>query len=208
MSKTSLLLLILACLQTPGSAQPQSTALAQTREVQGQILTSIYLPSIRVKFEDNFKHIGSHKFVLFQKTQAEQFFFVDVDNERRIKRMYWVQFENYLPNVDATYDDPVTKTLTIDGQTYLVNPVSIPPNLPEVIMVPPESVSAHAVTFLLSKGYRLGTHLGIQRLVRLVDDARRNEFIIVYIEDTEIFPSPDKKDFWDRGLKGFTVLKE
>lgn len=207
MNKTLLLVLIIACLPTQGSAQAPSTTSTQTREVQGQTLTSTYLPPIRLKFEDNFKHIGGQKFILYGRAQAEQFFFVDADSDRRVKRMYWVQFEGYLPNVDATYDYPVTNTVTIDGQTYIVDVVTVPPNLPEVITLHPESDPARAMSFLLSKGFRFGQHLRVQRFVRLLDDARRNEIMLIYIEDAETLPAPDKKDFWARGLKGFTVLK-
>jgi hypothetical protein len=69
MKKTLLLTLTLAGgLLLSGFAVAQSSAKIeanQTRRVKGQVLTSIYLPSIRVRFEKRFKYIGSQKFILF-----------------------------------------------------------------------------------------------------------------------------------------------
>ncbi len=79
------------------------------------------LPSIRVRFDKRLKYVGSQKFILYERAQVEQHFFVAADKQGRIKRLYMVQFEGYLPNINATYDYPVTKTVDLGGQTYLVN---------------------------------------------------------------------------------------
>ena len=48
-----------------------------------------------------------------------------------------------------------------------------------------------------------------QRFVRLVDEAKRNEIILIYVEDAGTLSGPEKlgKDFLARALKGFTILK-
>jgi hypothetical protein len=45
--------------------------------------------------------------------------------------------------------------------------------------------------------------------VRLVDEAKRNEIILIYVEDAGILSAPEKlgKEFLDRALKGFKVLE-
>jgi len=63
---------------------------------------------------------------LYDNANVEQYFFVDADNQQHIKRMAMVQFEGYLPNINATYDYPATKTVNLGGQTYIVNAESIP----------------------------------------------------------------------------------
>lgn len=180
----------------------------QTRVVKDQVLTSTYLPSIRIKFDDRLKYVGSQKFVLYERAQVEQFFFVEADGERRIKRMYFAQFEGYLPGVDAKYNYPVTDTVTLAGETYLVNAQSVP-NAAAVLKQNPESDAARAVSFLESKGYRLNEAIRFQRFVRLVDEAKRNEIILIYVEDAGILSAPEKlgKEFLDRALKGFKVLE-
>jgi len=193
----------------------------QTRRVKGQILTSTYLPPVRLKFDKAFKHIGSQKFTLFERAQAEQYYFVDADKQQRIKRMYIVQFEGYLPNTNATYDYPATKTVELAGQSYIVE-AQVVPSVSVVLKQNPQSDAARAVLFLEGKGYRGGESVLFQRFVRLVDEAKRNEFILLYIEDLSstgftaadfakdgrAFSQKDKilQELLNRALKGFTVL--
>ena len=158
MKKTLLLILPLAgSLLLSGFALAQSSAkteASQTRRVKGQVLTSNYLPSIRVRFDKRFKHIGSQQFTLYDRAQVEQVFFVDADNQRRITRMYMMQFEGYLPNINASYDYPVTKTISLGGQTYIVDAESIP-NVSAALKQDPQADVAHAASFLKRKGYRV-----------------------------------------------------
>jgi hypothetical protein len=136
-------------------------------------LTSNSLPNIRLKFDKHFKFVGRQKFVLYGRSQAEQFFFVDADGGQ-IRRMYLIQFEGYLPNINATYDYAVTKTIDIHGQTYITNTDTVP-SVSAVLKQEPESDVARAVTFLTAKGLRFSESVTYQRFVRLVDDAKRNE---------------------------------
>lgn len=209
MKKTLLLLFISACfLQPSDSALSQAARNAkpeQTRLVKRQVLTSTSLPSIRLKFDDDFKYAGTQKFILYEKAQVEQFFFVDADSQRQIKRMYMVQFEGYLPGVDASYNYPVTETVTLGGETYIVNAETVP-NVSTVLKQNPESDSARAASFLESKGYRMSESIRFERFVRLVDEAKRNELILVYIEESGA-AAAQEKELLARALRGFTVLK-
>lgn len=222
MKKTLPLAFILAgSLSLTSFAPAQSTAnreSARTRDVKGQVLISTYLPSIRLRFEKRFKYVGSQKFILYDRAQVEQHFFVDADNQQRIRRMYMVQFEGYLPNVNATYDYPSTETVDINGVRYIVNVETIA-NVSAVLRQSPESDVARAGSFLESKGYQISESVMFQRFVRLVDEAKRNEFILVYIEDsgtaggsiaatrTTSEKNEAMQEFQRRALKGFTVLK-
>ncbi|HEY6660981.1 MAG TPA: hypothetical protein VI031_07555 [Pyrinomonadaceae bacterium] len=208
MKKTLRWIFLVACCS--GSALAQSAS-EQTRQVKDQILTSTSLPSIRVKFDDRFKYVGTQRFVLYERAQVEQHFFVDADSQRRIKRMYMVQFEGYLPGVDATYNYPVIETVTLGGQTYIVNAESVP-NVSAALKQNPQSDAARAASFLESKGYRMSESIRFQRFVRLVDETKRNEIIFLYIEEAAAMSAEEKvgkvgKEFLTRALQGFTILK-
>src|SRR3989454_5020660 len=127
-----------------------------------------------------------------------------------IKRMYMMQFEGYLPNIKATYDYPVTKTVTLGGQTYIVNSEGIP-NVPAALRQNPQSDVTRAASFLESKGYRISDSIMFQRFVRLVGDAKRNEFILLYVEDAGTGASAENEkhtqDISGRALKGFRILR-
>jgi hypothetical protein len=193
------------------SAQsPTKTEPNQVRGVKRQVLSSTYLPSIRVKFDKRFKYVGSQKFVLYERAQVEQHFFIAADKQQHIKGMYMVQFEGYLPSVNAKYDYPATKTVSLGGQTYIADAESIP-NVSAALKQEPQSDVARAASFLASKGYRVGESIRFQRFVRLVDEAKRNEFILLYVEDAPAGASTENEKatqkFTNRALKGFAVLK-
>jgi hypothetical protein len=210
MKGTRLLVLLLACLLSLSAIVAQSAAQTETvpsRQVKGQVLTSTQLPPIQIKFKDSFKYIGSQQFILYERAQVEQFFFVNADSEKRIKSMYFVQFEGYLPSIDATYNYPVTETVTLAGQTYIVNAQAVP-NVTAALKQNPQSDAARAVAFLENKGYRMNESIRFQRFVRLVDDAKRNEILMIYIEDAGASSSQELgKEFSARALQGFTVEK-
>src|SRR2546426_11109656 len=77
--------------------------LKEQRGVQGQVLTSTEMPAVRIEFDRKFKFAGSQTFVLYNVARAEQYFFVDANDKGAIRRLYWVQFEAYLPDNKLTY---------------------------------------------------------------------------------------------------------
>jgi hypothetical protein len=173
-------------------SSPTSAASAHSRMLQqemrsvtaivvGQVLTSNGMPSVRMKFDKAFKYVGTQSFILYDVAHAEQHFFVDADTTGRIKRMYWVQFEGYLEGNNHTYTYPVIKAVNIAGLDFIADAMArnIKANPGR-----PDSDGSRARTFLESKGYRMASDEIIsQRLVHLVDERKRSEVMIIYLED-------------------------
>jgi hypothetical protein len=153
----------------------------QARNVKGQILTSTEMPAVRLKFGDKFKYVGSQDFILYDVARAEQHFFVESDKKGNIKRFYWVQFEGYLPDNKHSYDYKSTKVVKIGGLDFIADAYA------RNIKANPgrsDSDGSRARTFLESKGYRIaGDDVLMQRLVHLIDKEKRNELMIIYLED-------------------------
>jgi hypothetical protein len=151
-----------------------------TRTVSGQVLTSKEMPAVRIEFDKAFKYAGAQSFVLYDVANAEQHFFVDADKDRRMKRFYWVQFEGYLPDNTHSYDYKSPKIVNIGGFDFFADIYarSLKGNLGR-----PDSDGNRARAFLESKGFKMGTEVVSQRLVHLVDEAKRNELMIIYVED-------------------------
>jgi hypothetical protein len=180
----------LAALSNPAIAQstPSPTgqkatdaASRQSRSVKDQVLTSPEMPAVRIEFDNGFKYVGSHSFILYDVAHAEQHFFVDADKEGRVKRMYWVQFEGYLPSNTHAYRYKVNKTANIGGLEFIADAYArnVKGNPGR-----PDSDGARARAFLEGKGYRMASDDVLsQRLVYLVDEAKRNELMIIYLED-------------------------
>jgi hypothetical protein len=190
----------------------QSATSTSTRRVKGQVLTSSHLPPIRVKFDKAFTYVGTQNFILYGRAQVEQYFFVAADSRRLIKRMYMVQFEGYLPNISGAYNYAVTKSIDLAGQTYIAD-FEVVPNVSAAIRQDPQSDVTRAASFLQGKGYRIGEGIVFQRFVRMVDEANRSEFILLYVEDLigAGFDAADREkaiqDFASRALKGFKIQK-
>jgi hypothetical protein len=212
MKRALLSVFTLACVlvaHAPAASQRRAVSkVVQTRGVKGQVLTSTYLPPIRIRFDKRLRYAGSQKFILYDRAQAEQHFFVDADARGRIRRMYMLQFEGYLPGIDATYNYDAAETVRLGGVDYIVNAESVP-NVAAALAQNPQSDSARAVEFLKGKGYSVGESVRFQRFVRLADESKRSEFIMLYVEDAGTSQDEEKamREFRGRALKGFTVLK-
>ncbi len=151
------------------------------RTVKGQTITSTEMPVAELKFGKGFKYAGGHQFILFDVANAEQHFYVDADKQGRVKRMYWVQFEGYLPGNTDSYDYKITKTVPIGGLDFIADAYArnIKANPGR-----PDSDAVRARAFLESKGYRLASDEIIsQRLVHLIGSSKRDELMIIYLED-------------------------
>ena len=187
------LFVLAACVtaQTPPQPAPpagkdgQTAAPAGTaaRRVEGQTIISAGRPAIRLKFDKAFKYAGTQSFVLYDVAGVEQFFFVDADKGGGIRRLYWVQFEGYLPSNTHTYDySDVKETINLGGFEFRTDAVAV--NLAGVLSQRKDSDGARARAFLESKGYRVaGNDLMWRRLIHLTDETKRDELLIIYLED-------------------------
>lgn len=176
------------------------------RSVKKQILISSDAPKVKIKFDKKFKFAGSHKFVLYNRAEAEQFFFADADNQK-IKRLYMLQFESYLPKIDATYNYNEPETIKIGGLDYFSN-TEVVPNVEAALSAVPDSDIAKAAAFLQSKNFVLMKSLLYQRFVRVVSADKRSEFIILYIENADGADAEKlKADLQDRALANFKIIK-
>jgi tetratricopeptide (TPR) repeat protein len=154
---------------------------APTRKVTGQVLRSTVMPAVNLELKKEFKYVGGHTFILYEVARAEQHFFVDADAKGRIKRMYWIQFEGYLPGNTHTYKYKKTKSAKIGEMEFIADASAI--NI-KASRGRPNSDGDRARQFLEKKGYRLvSDDILAQRLVHLVDKEKRNELMIIYSED-------------------------
>lgn len=207
MNSVKYLLLLLITVLLTQSSLAQTTGSKPNRQVKGQILTSKSSPNVRVKFDKKFKYAGSQTFVLYDRAKAEQHFFVEAEN-KKIKRLFMLQFEEFLPTVAAKYEYNEPETVEIGGLKYFSN-VEFVPNVEAALKAVPDSDIARAARLLQEKGFNLMNSLLYQRFVRVLDESKRSEFIILYIEDSKGISAKPKKESLDelskRALKNFKV---
>ena len=194
------------------------------RRVNGQSVVSESLPALTVKFDKGFKYAGSQSFILYDVARAEQHFFVDADADGRVRRLYWLQFENYIPGNTFKYDySDLKETVSLGGFRFHTDARAI--NLPAVKGERPDSDGARAQAFLESKGYRLaGDDIAMRRFIHLADEGKRHELLVIYIEDlsgtgltaADLQPKGRASSQWaglskklrERALKGMKVSRK
>ena len=152
------------------------------RSVQNNILRSEELPAIQIKIHPQFTYIGNTNFTLYDVAHVEQHHFIVTDEQKRVQRRLWFQFEGYLDDNDHKYNYSGMEALRLNDFTFLHNSYVL--NIEDVYQERPTSDSAHVVDFLKVKGYVLSGDLMSKRMVWL-DAALRNELLIIYSEILE-----------------------
>ena len=180
-SLTLVLLLLAASVCAPAQDSPPAGDDKPTRVFKGGVLTSKQQPAVRLRVDKAFKYVGAQSFILYDVARAEQHFFVDADPQGRVRRLYWVQFEGYLPSNAHSYKYQSTKTVNVGGLEFIADAQArnIAAAQPR-----PGSDGARAREFLSAKGYRFASdELLWQRLVHLTDETKRHELMVIYMED-------------------------
>jgi hypothetical protein len=212
---------ILACVVLIPRTPTSSGQAKVNRAVKDQVLTSSAMPVVRLEFDRAFKYAGSQAFVLYEVANAEQHFFVDADSQNRISRLYWIQFEGYLPTNTHSYNYKVNKMVKFGGLDFIADAYARKIKAGEGR---PDSDANRARAFLESKGYQMASdEVLMQRLVYMVDEAKRNELMIIYLEDlrpsgltaADLEPEGRGADRWleisagllERAQKGMKVIR-
>ena len=192
-----------------------------SRTVRKNILKSEKSPPIRLKFNRKFKYAGSQSFVLFDNSQVEQHYFVLADKQMNVKRIYTVQFESFLSNNTKTYDYKITDKLNLAGDDYMVD--FIAGDIENAVIDRPASDSARRWKYLKEKNYKLPAEVIGRRFIRLLDEGKRSEILIIYQEDVQNFKTtlaeldePNNKEKLDKvfaevaknSTDGFNVLEK
>jgi hypothetical protein len=164
----------LCCSFLPGQiASPE-------RNVQSNVITSERDPKVQVRLPQSAQYVGADRFVLYDMADCELHAFVDADEHKNVRRLYWIQFEGYLPTrpeLQHTYDSPRHKNL--GGLDFFVDTWVRAKNEP----TRQGSDLEHIVTIIRGKGYHLPDGMMYVRLVYLFQE-KRKELMIIYAEDS------------------------
>jgi hypothetical protein len=181
----SLLVLLVAAVATmrsTTSASPASASTQPERKVSGQTITSTHDPAVRITFPHDFKYLGAVRWPLYDLADAELHIFVDAGPDKRVRRYYWVQFEQYLPSrpyAKHDYSGSEARAQFAGWDWYVDADVAHYPYKPKR----PDSDGAHARRLLTDQGYTFPEATGQLRLVHLTDASLRKELMIIYEED-------------------------
>ena len=140
---------------------------------------------VRVHVPAGAVYAGSERFSLYGVADAEIHVFVEADAAKKMQRLYWVQFESYLPSNDHRYDyaDGNSRMDLWGAATWVragAASTATPPR--------PGSDSESTRRILSRAGYAVPAEIMSVRMVRILDDPEgrgqgRRELMIIYGED-------------------------
>jgi hypothetical protein len=153
---------------------------APERRVNGNVITSKQDPAARIELAGAEQYLGADRFVLLGIANCELHAWVAADAEKKVQRLYWVQFEGYLPTkpeMHHTYDSP--RRAGIGGLDFYVDTWVRGKN----DAIEPGSDREHIEKLIRSTGYGMPEGMMYVRFVHLLDAAKRKELMIIYGED-------------------------
>ena len=165
---------LLTCLVLPVHAQTPD------RTVSGTTVTSTHDPKLRVELPASAQYVGADRWLLLGFDDCEMHVFVDADAARHIQRLYWVQFEAYIPErPELHHDYAKSRRVTIDGLDFYLDTWVQSADEP----AEKGSDSEHLRQLLAAKGYQRPANGMYVRLVHLPDAQKRKELMVIYGED-------------------------
>lgn len=150
------------------------------RTVENNVLHSNSLPEMTLYVSRDFGYYGSLVFDLKEIARVERHVFVEAESGTA-RRMFIVQFENFLLDNDYTYNWQIRTPMTLCGVDWQQNPYFF--NNAENIRADPGAESDHTTRFLNANGLTVEDELMMSRFARIVDKEKRHEIILFYIEN-------------------------
>jgi hypothetical protein len=172
LARIALTILCAVCLAAEAN-QPE-------RKVQGNVIVSDHDPKVQIQLPTSAQYVGASRWVLYGIADCELHAFVEADPKNNVQRLYWVQFEGYVPSrpeLKHQYDSPWhTK---IGGLDFYVD---------TWVRARDEEITAasdreHIEALIQAKGYKMPGGMMYVRLVHLLDEQKRRELMIIYGED-------------------------
>ena len=151
-------------------------------KVAGQVLDSPRFPAMKFQFTPEFKYVGAQRFQMKASSDVEQHVWAETDAEKHIQRLFWLQYEGFLPNNDFTFDyEQQPLNMQHGGLQWKCNMFMIVPRRDE----DPDTDGARFRSFLRSKGVHIPPQYVQLRCFHVAEDGR-NELMMIYLEDSEI----------------------
>jgi hypothetical protein len=155
-------------------------AMEPERTVVGHTVSSQQLPKISIRVPEAAQYLGADRWILGGYDDCEMHLFVESDPSRVVKRLYWIQFEAYVPErPELHHDYGASRHITVGGIDFYLDTWVAGKNEP----VSPGSDSEHEHELIRARGYQLPTDGMYVRLVHLPDSQKRHEVMIIYGEN-------------------------
>jgi hypothetical protein len=173
----NLLTLVFLCFAAFAEAQ------SPLRTVSGKVVESQIDPSASIEVLADATYVGAVRFTLYRVADCEIHLFVDADASKRIRRLYWVQFEAYLPEKPTLRytHHPAYSPVEMSGLSFYQRA-----RFGQSSDVPDVGSEADRVYALLKeKGYSLPPETVNVTYKHFMSDMRK-ELLLIFIEDMSL----------------------
>lgn len=161
------------------SALHASETLKPIRTVEGNVVTSTIDPAVTITVPKTARYAGADRWILFGVADCEIHVFFEADAQKKIKRIYWVQFEGYIPSKpNLRYQPKSSREETLGELPFFARP-----RFGSMAEAPrPDSDAARVFGMLQSLGYQLPAHMMNATFIHYFGDMRK-ELMIIVMED-------------------------
>jgi hypothetical protein len=174
---------------TPAAAQPAEAVQPPAAHVEAHAVVHA-ADGLTVRVPRAAVHVGSDRFVLYDVADCEIHVFVEADAQHRVRRLYWIQFEGYLPTQPGrryNYADG-NRRIDLGGTATWLR--AAPANVSEPARA--GSDRERVVAIVRRAGLILPADVLTVRMVQLLDDPQgsgrgRRELMLMYVEDLAPF---------------------
>ena len=92
------------------------------RKIERNVIISDHDPRIRITLPSAVQYAGSDRWNLYDVADCELHAFVEADSSKHVHKLFWIQFEGYLPShADAHYDYNSPRHTTIGGLDFYLD---------------------------------------------------------------------------------------
>lgn len=152
------------------------------RSVKANVIDSTSSPRLQIRLPNEADYVGSDRWLMYGAADCEVHVFVEADNHKVVQRLYWIQFEGYVPSrPELKYDYSSNPVQKFGGVEFYVRSRFGPTN----DAVKPGSDAEHVRLLIGGSSYTMPGGMMNVRLVHLPDEQRRRELMIIYAENTK-----------------------
>jgi hypothetical protein len=136
-------------------------------------------PALTIEVPTSATYLGAERWDLYGIADCELHLFVEADAAKQVQRLYWIQFEGYLPSNTHRYDYSSDLPVTFAGLLFHQRT-----HVGTTNHTPRAGSDGERVRQMLARaGYTLAPQVMNVRLVHLLDDEKRRELMFIYGEN-------------------------
>ena len=164
------------------------------RKHEGNAIISHRDPEVRIEVPTTAVYVGAERWVLYGVADCELHGFVEADAKKNVARLYWIQFEGYIPEKpDAKYAYDSPRHIQLGGMDFIVDTWA----RSRSAGARQGSDREHIEKIIATQGLKMPAGMAYVRLVHLLDDRKRRELMIIYGE--ALLPGTPATDLDEQG---------